>query len=156
MARAVLGMLAYATAGAAAAAERECHTGYLIDVLCWDRPGHIALDGAKLATEPWTHTTHFMRDIPICRNNGFAVLHKLPTGSYDIKYKFDDKGNQLALNLVDTTKAVDDVQVTVCGRQDSVAGTLLTESLDELVAPAAEEEEEEEAAPVIGRRLLKA
>ena len=93
-----------------------CHTGFLIDMACWDMPGHIAIDGAPLETEPEKHTVHCMRDIPVCRQNGFAVLKPSTTNStYEIAYSFDSAGNERSLELVDTSKKVDNYTVTVCG-----------------------------------------
>ena len=93
-----------------------CHTGFLIDMFCWERPGHVAIDGAPLETEPEKHTVHCMRDIPICRQNGFAILKPSTTNTtYEIAYTFDSAGNERSLELVDATKKVDNYTVTVCG-----------------------------------------
>ena len=56
------------------------HTGFVIDLFCWDMPGHVAIDGADLDTSPEDHTVHCMRDIQQCRDNGFAVLRELDDG----------------------------------------------------------------------------
>ena len=93
-----------------------CHTGFLIDLACWARPNHVGFDGAPLETEPEKHKVYCMRDIPICRQNGFAILKPSTTNTtYEIAYTFDSAGNERSLELVDATKKVDNYTVTVCG-----------------------------------------
>ena len=94
------------------------HTGYLIDLFCWNKPGHLAIDGSRLASSPWTHTMHCLRDVPACRNNGYGVLKEVAgvggaSPTYDLAYTFDAAGNAKALALVDASAAVDNVTVGV-------------------------------------------
>ena len=79
------------------------HTGFVVDLFCWDMPNHRAIDGSILDTNPEDHTVHCMRDIQDCRENGFAVLQKLDDGTYDIAYRLDEAGNQAVLDYMDST-----------------------------------------------------
>mmetsp|Transcript_12030 Transcript_12030/g.29426 ORF Transcript_12030/g.29426 Transcript_12030/m.29426 type:complete len:180 (+) Transcript_12030:171-710(+) len=122
--------------GAAAVTEAQTtHTGFLIDVYCWDRSGHVALDGANLETEPERHTVHCMADIQSCRDSGFAVLaEKAGGGGYEIKYRLDAAGNTNALAYLDALKAAEggnrnNVKVTVSGDLASDAVTLRSASV---------------------------
>ena len=80
MARAVTTLVA-AFFAVQAYGEVVTHTGFVVDLFCWDMPGHVAIDGADLDTSPEDHTVHCMRDIQQCRDNGFAVLRELDDGS---------------------------------------------------------------------------
>jgi hypothetical protein len=130
------------------------HVGYLVDMLCWNRPGHVAIDGAALRTAPQDHTVHCLRDIPACRAGGFGLLEKVeekvpattvdanntatataqeeppeppPLPGFVLKYRLDAAGNALALELLDASAKEKDYVVRVTGT----------------VLPSEEEEEEE-------------
>eukprot|EP00854_Cymbomonas_tetramitiformis_P031859 gene31859-40203_t len=105
------------------------HTGYLIDLYCWNRNKNRALDGADMENRPWDHTVHCMRDVDICRNGGFAVL-ELVGDKYQIKYRLDSTGVSNALYYVDTTSKIRDVIVTVTGTDDG-SGTLVSATVVE-------------------------
>jgi len=83
------------------------HSGYIIDLFCWDKPGHVAIDGADLDTNPGAHSVHCMVDIADCRANGFGLLEMNSMGGYDLKYKFDADGNAKALEMLDALKAAE-------------------------------------------------
>jgi len=107
------------------------HTGYLIDILCWEREGHIAIDGADLDTNPQDHSIHCMRDVEVCRSRGHGVLDVTEDGcGYDLAYRFDEIGNQLALDYVDVSAKTDNVVVTVTGERDT-ARTIFVDTLAE-------------------------
>ena len=107
------------------------HTGYLIDILCWELEGHVAIDGANLVTNPQDHSIHCMRDIEACRARGHGILREKKTDcGYDLAYRFDEVGNQLALDYVDSSTKIDNVLVTVTGERDS-SGMIFVETLEE-------------------------
>ena len=59
---------------------------------------------------------HCLRDIQACRDNGYAVLKKTSEApTYDIAYRLDAAGNRKALELIDSTKSIDEFTVRVCG-----------------------------------------
>eukprot|EP00630_Chrysocystis_fragilis_P011853 CAMPEP_0197411020 /NCGR_PEP_ID=MMETSP1165-20131217/31749_1 /TAXON_ID=284809 /ORGANISM="Chrysocystis fragilis, Strain CCMP3189" /LENGTH=1098 /DNA_ID=CAMNT_0042937531 /DNA_START=1 /DNA_END=3298 /DNA_ORIENTATION=+ len=111
--------------------ETISHTGFLIDILCWELDGHVAIDGADLDANPEFHSIHCMRDIQECRENGHGILELADDGcSYELAYSFDDVGNQLALDYVDSTSKIDNVIVTVTGERDT-DGIVFVETLVE-------------------------
>ena len=98
----------------------------LVDIFCWDLPGHIALDKAPLDVAPLTHTVHCMRDVQVCRDGGFGLL-ELREGSateYEVAYVFDAEGNRAALELLDATDATCGLSVTATGSVVAGATTL--------------------------------
>lgn len=102
-----------------AAAAKTTHTGYLTDIYCWERPNRIALDGAKMDTEPQKHTVHCLRDIQVCIDSGYGVLEKASgSDTYTLKYTFDAEGNKNVLALVQKTRATSNFLVTVTGEAD--------------------------------------
>eukprot|EP00947_MAST-08B_sp_MAST-8B-sp1_P001249 g1249.t1 len=110
-------------------AAKVSFTGPIVDIFCWDRTSggvkHAALDGAVLDTNPQDHTVHCLRDIADCRANGYAILQK-PAGAakWSIKYKLDATGNTNALKIIDSTKTIQDLRVTVTGTLNGDGVTL--------------------------------
>jgi hypothetical protein len=92
---------------------------------CWNLPSSIALDGADLKTNPQDHTVHCLRDIPECRESGYAILKKINHGSskrsttdtprYEIAYILDPTGNENALAIINKTKTEKNFVVTATG-----------------------------------------
>ena len=110
---------------AAAAAGTVTHTGYLVDLYCWDKPNHMAIDGANLGTEPEQHTVHCLRDVQRCIDGGYALLEKKAGAtSYSLKYKLDATGNANILKLIKTTKSIANFQVTATGTASADGLTL--------------------------------
>jgi len=110
------------------------HMGFLVDNFCWDKPGHVAIDGADLDTAPEDHSVHCMADIQDCRDNGFSLLEKKSDGTFMQKYVFDAAGNTKALALLDDLKAKEgadrkNVVVTAMGSVGSDGKTLSLSSL---------------------------
>jgi len=91
-------------------------SGFLVDNYCWNKPNHLAIDGAKLGTAPQDHTVHCLRDVQECIDSGYAILEK-PAGAseYQVKYKLDAVGNANALKVIKATKSVKDFFVTAYG-----------------------------------------
>ena len=113
-------------------------THFRIDMFCWEKPGHLAIDGSRLADAPQEHTMHCLRDPPRCRRGGYGVLRSGPgAGSnFELAYTFDAEGNRLALALVDSSPTIDNVTVTVTGTARS-DGVMAVESLADDNAGAA-------------------
>ena len=89
-------------------------TGYLIDIYCWDQPEHIGIDNARLGNSPEDHKVYCLRDIPACVNGGYAVLvedDSISPYTYQIKYRLDSNGNELALAAIKATSKSKDFQV---------------------------------------------
>jgi len=97
-------------------------TGYLSDVAC--ATNGVAADGANLATHPEKHTVACMKS-PGCMASGYGILIKSKAGKYTF-IKFDQKGNEMAKKLLETTKKADNVQIKVEG-QRMIAVENLTE-----------------------------
>mmetsp|Transcript_29615 Transcript_29615/g.48229 ORF Transcript_29615/g.48229 Transcript_29615/m.48229 type:complete len:177 (+) Transcript_29615:38-568(+) len=77
-------------------------SGPLVDLYCWDTLQGIALDtGVQLRDDPFKHTVHCLVEVSVCRNSGFAIVHK-PTGNtqYEVQYLLDEAGNQLAIDAM--------------------------------------------------------
>eukprot|EP00285_Hemiselmis_virescens_P014202 CAMPEP_0173384566 /NCGR_PEP_ID=MMETSP1356-20130122/7141_1 /TAXON_ID=77927 ORGANISM="Hemiselmis virescens, Strain PCC157" /NCGR_SAMPLE_ID=MMETSP1356 /ASSEMBLY_ACC=CAM_ASM_000847 /LENGTH=141 /DNA_ID=CAMNT_0014339983 /DNA_START=34 /DNA_END=455 /DNA_ORIENTATION=- len=84
------------------------HEGFIVDKYCWDKPGHVGIDGSNLETAPEAHTVHCMVDIASCRDGGFVLLEKKSGASvYSVKYVLDAAGNTKALEFLDALKASD-------------------------------------------------
>lgn len=116
--------------------------GYLCDKFCWQLPGSVALDGARMRTNPERHTVHCMRDVSRCRESGFVILQQVDgtDGEYKPVYQLDDGGNEQALALLDTTTAVRDFQVVITGRlvnANASLPTIATASVSEAPGPQA-------------------
>jgi len=119
-------------------------TGFLVDNLCWEMPGHVAIDGAKLLTNPETHTVGCML-LPNCLASGFVVMGNTAISSsseaYAPKFVLDDKGNALAASLLAETKYTNNYMVTVTGVPDNsnppkIATSVLSEvDTDDVVGP---------------------
>ena len=114
------------------AATMVSFTGYLVDIFCWDKPNHLAIDGAKLDTEPEAHTVHCLRDIQRCIDSGYALLEKAAGASrYTLKYRLDAAGNAKALTIIKSTASTNNFRVTVTGTVsgDTIAVTKLVEAV---------------------------
>eukprot|EP00286_Rhodomonas_abbreviata_P007717 CAMPEP_0181329128 /NCGR_PEP_ID=MMETSP1101-20121128/23133_1 /TAXON_ID=46948 /ORGANISM="Rhodomonas abbreviata, Strain Caron Lab Isolate" /LENGTH=315 /DNA_ID=CAMNT_0023438161 /DNA_START=17 /DNA_END=961 /DNA_ORIENTATION=+ len=115
------------------------HTGFLVDKLCWEKDGHVAIDGSKLGTEPHTHTVHCLWEVPACRDSGYVLLEKVSnadgTFQYELKYELDAAGNANAVALL---KAIFDdeggdaanIQVSATGKLEGT--TLMDATLTRL------------------------
>lgn len=100
-----------------AQAQATKYDGYLADVLCANRG--TALDGTDMRKHPEKHTVGCLKEPP-CVASGFGVLTKAKDETYTF-HKFDKKGNELALELINKTKKADHVSVEVTGQmQDGV------------------------------------
>jgi hypothetical protein len=88
------------------------YQGILADVLCATRG--TALDGADMMKHPEKHTVGCLKEPP-CKASGYGVLTKGPDGTF-VFHKFDKKGNELALGVIDKTKKSDNVSVEVTGQ----------------------------------------
>ncbi|KAJ8613518.1 hypothetical protein CTAYLR_002209 [Chrysophaeum taylorii] len=104
-------------------------TGYLVDLFCWNQPGHVGIDGTPLETNPGRHANWCMRDVQVCRDNGFGVLEELEDGTYALKYSFDTAGNTNALAFVDRIVKFDDIVVVATG-VPSAGGILMNATMD--------------------------
>ena len=80
------------------------HTGFVIDLFCWDMPGHVAIDGADLDTSPEDHTVHCMRDIQHCRDNGFVTIVLLAATTAYVAVKKPAAGDRAATDDADIEK----------------------------------------------------
>jgi hypothetical protein len=131
-------VLAVITCGAVRAQSELGIKGYLSDKYCWDLPGSVALDGARMRTNPERHTVHCMRDVARCRESGFMILRQVAQvcgngwcdisadGDYEPVYQLDAAGNEQALALLDSTTAVRDFQVVVVGTVADAGASLPT------------------------------
>jgi hypothetical protein len=93
--------------------------GFAVDYYCWMLSGRRALDGARLGTNPGSHTTHCMRDVSVCIANGYMVVEEKVNGAYtyDLKYRFDKAGNDMMLSIVQTTSQNNNLRVTITGEE---------------------------------------
>lgn len=96
-----------------AAAEMQAtkYEGYLADVLCATRG--TALDGADMKKHPEKHSVECLKEPP-CIASGFGVLTKGKDDTYGF-HKFDKKGNEMAVELINKTKKQDNFSVEVTG-----------------------------------------
>mmetsp|Transcript_55670 Transcript_55670/g.95885 ORF Transcript_55670/g.95885 Transcript_55670/m.95885 type:complete len:183 (-) Transcript_55670:208-756(-) len=109
---------------------RNTFKGFLVDRYCWGLPGHIALDSANLETNPENHQVYCMRDVSVCRENGFGILQLDKNGElYSLNYVFDSEGNNLSLDLVDTVEVDGNVRIVVEGDLDSDGMTIAVSAL---------------------------
>ena len=88
------------------------YDGYLADVLCATRG--TALDGADMMKHPEKHTVACLKEPP-CVASGFGVLVKGKDDTYAF-HKFDKKGNELAMQLINKTAKKDALSVEVTGQ----------------------------------------
>ena len=121
--------------GIVQAALAEEFTGYLIDNLCWNRPGHVAIDGAQLETRPQDHYLHCLL-LSICKSDGYALLEEYDdagTQKFRIKYQLDAPGNAMAIQLFEAEIQKGDRrfgdQVTVVGELGMDGMTISTTAL---------------------------
>ena len=110
-------------------------TGFIIDNFCWRRPGHVAIDGARLETRPQDHYLHCLL-LSICKPDGYALLEEYDdagTTKYRIKYQLDAAGNAKAIEFFEQQIAIRDRkftdQVTVVGELSMDGVTITTTSL---------------------------
>lgn len=95
-----------------AQAQATKYEGYLADVLCATRG--TALDGADMMKHPEKHSVACLKEPP-CVASGFGVLVKGKDETYAF-HKFDKKGNELAVQLINKTAKKDGVLVEVTGQ----------------------------------------
>jgi hypothetical protein len=110
------------------------YTGFVVDLWCWNLPGSVAIDGAPLRKKPQDHTVHCMRDIPQCSANGFGFLENAGTTTnpnYGLRYRFDERGNQMVLKILNSTKTQKDFIMTATGSVDSDNGVFHVQALSE-------------------------
>jgi hypothetical protein len=98
-----------------AIAEDHVFEQYLYDVHCANKA--IADDGTVLRTFPEKHTVACLKK-PACRTSGYGlIIRNKKTGSYNF-YKFDAKGDELAIKLLETTKKTDNMKIKATGTID--------------------------------------
>jgi hypothetical protein len=95
-----------------AQAQATKYEGYLADVLCATRG--TALDGADMMKHPEKHSVACLKEPP-CVASGFGVFVKGKDETYAF-HKFDKKGNELAVQLINKTAKKDGVLVEVTGQ----------------------------------------
>jgi hypothetical protein len=95
-----------------AQAQGAKYDGYLADVLCATRG--TALDGADMTKHPEKHSVACLKEPP-CVASGFGVLVKGKDDTYAF-HKFDKKGNELAMQLINKTANKDSMSVEVTGQ----------------------------------------
>ncbi len=101
-------------------------TGYLCDVFCGTRPQSLDLNDLK--KNPEKHTVRCLL-MPPCEGSGYGVLVNMGTAefkNYILKYRFDKKGNVLAVRYLKGLKKKDNVLVTVTGQDDNGVLTGIT------------------------------
>ncbi|KAJ1454969.1 YHYH protein-domain-containing protein [Pelagophyceae sp. CCMP2097] len=91
------------------------HSGFLVDLKCWNAPGSIGVDGSDLINDPKSHSTMCMTKVPSCRANGFGILAQNDDGTYRLEYIFDEAGDATALAFLDATQLENNILVTVKG-----------------------------------------
>ena len=115
-----MNVLLLSAATIARGAESYEYTGYVVDNVCWDKPGHIGIDGTNLEKNPGQHILHCLYCCG-CPKDGYAVLQKNSiSGKYHIKHQLDKTGNTLMEKLArdERTRGGDrpfDVKITVRG-----------------------------------------
>ena len=95
-----------------AQAQATKYEGYLADVLCATRG--TALDGADMMKHPEKHSVACLKEPP-CVASGFGLLVKGKDDAYAF-HKFDKKGNELAMQLINKTAKKDALSVEVTGQ----------------------------------------
>lgn len=101
-------LLTIALLASSAFAADTTYKGFVVDALC-AKAGH-GMDGSDIANAPQDHTVHCAI---ACEKGGYGVMVKEGMGNKFIP--FDAKGNELALNLLKSTKQKNAPQVTVSG-----------------------------------------
>jgi hypothetical protein len=95
-----------------ALAESVVFEQYLVDVDCANKA--IADNGTNLQTNPAKHTVACLKK-PSCMASGYGVIiRNKETGKYNF-YKFNEKGDEIARKLLETTKKTDNMQIKVRG-----------------------------------------
>ena len=111
-----------------AVAEDHVFEQYLYDVDCAKKA--IADDGTVLRTFPEKHTVACLKK-PSCMASGYGlIIRNKKTGRYNF-YKFDEKGNELAIKLLETTKKTDNMKIKVTGTIDDKGMILKVKSIEE-------------------------
>ena len=111
-----------------AVAEDHVFEQYLYDVDCAKKA--IADDGTVLRTFPEKHTLACLKK-PSCMASGYGlIIRNNKTGRYNF-YKFDEKGDELALKLIETTKKTDNMKIKVRGTIDPKRMILQVKSIEE-------------------------
>jgi len=88
---------------------------YLLDVDCANKA--ITDDGTNFKTNLTKHTVACLKK-PSCMASGYGVIiRNIKTGRYNF-YKFDEKGDELAIKLLETTKKTDNMKIKVRGTVD--------------------------------------
>jgi len=126
--------------GASASGSEITWTGFLADNLCLGMPGGIAIDGAHLITSPQDHTVSCML-LPNCLQSGFALLGdtslSASSPTYQVVYKLDSKGNDLAATALQGTSSTNNFMVTATGVPDNSNPPVLAVTALTQVAAAA-------------------
>ena len=111
-----------------AIAEDHVFEQYLLDVDCANKA--ITDDGTNLRTNPENHTVACLKK-PSCMASGYGVIiRNKETGKYDF-YKFNEKGDELARKLLETTKKTDNMKIKVRGTIDDKGMMLKVKSIEE-------------------------
>ncbi len=111
-----------------AIAEDHVFEQYLYDVDCANKA--IANDGTVLRTFPEKHTVACLNK-PSCRASGYGlIIRNKKTGRYDF-YKFDKKGDELAIKLLEKTKKTDNMKIKVIGTVDPDGKILKVTNIEE-------------------------
>jgi hypothetical protein len=111
-----------------AGAEDHLFEQYLYDVDCAKKA--IADDGTVLRTFPEKHTVACLQK-PSCRASGYGlIIRNTKTGRYNF-YKFDKKGDELAIKLLEKTKKTDNMKIKVKGTIDTKKMILKVKSIEE-------------------------
>jgi hypothetical protein len=109
-------------------AEDHVFEQYLYDVDCAKKA--IADDGTVLRTFPEKHTVACLKK-PSCRASGYGlIIRNKKTGRYNF-YKFDEKGDELAIKLLETTKKTDNLKIKVTGTIEPKGMILKVTSIEE-------------------------
>ena len=111
-----------------AVAEDHIFEQYLYDVDCANKA--IANDGTVLRTFPEKHTVACLKK-PSCRASGYGlIIRNKKTGRYDF-YKFNKKGDELAIKLLEKTKKTDNMKIKVIGTVDPDGKILKVTNIEE-------------------------
>ena len=88
---------------------------YLLDVDCANKA--ITDDGTNLQTNPENHNVTCLK-MTYCSASGYGlIIRNKKTGRYNF-FKFDEKGDELARKLLETTNKTDNMRVKVRGTID--------------------------------------
>jgi hypothetical protein len=76
-------------------------TGFLIDWECWNLPNHVALDGAKLETNPEDHYLHCLK-LQRCKAKGYFLSARIANSTtFSNIGSFDAAGNAKVIEWLD-------------------------------------------------------